>query len=144
MQPNFFIKREDSTYIGIVLEVLGVEKPEGRTSLPVDLLIDGQLPVRVSQNKKQWIISGTIAREGSRSEEEALGKIIERANELWGKLVGTISYEKREDILILWKDITEYKSKEELEPMMNRFLEELEYWRMEAANAGCTGKDIFP
>lgn len=142
MHPGHFSK--DNAYLTLVLQVLGVEKPEGIQSLPVNLIINGHLPVQVCQLKGQWFLCGTIARELSQCDEEALPLLLDRASAVWGTLEGNFSYEQAEDSFFLWKNISEFSTHEELEAVVNVFLKELEFWRTEAAHAGCTGRDIFP
>lgn len=127
-----------------VFKTLGVGMPEGALSLPVHLIVDGRLPIRIFQHKNQWIVGGTIATELSACEENALFLLLERASRMWGNLEGTFCYEKKEDILVLWRNISELKEQEELDPIMSRFLEELEFWRTEAAEVGFTGREIIP
>ncbi len=143
MTPAFSSQSDDSSFLALVLQVLGVEKPEGALPLPVDLMIDGQFPVRICQVRQRWVVCGTIATEISECEEYALLSLLERASGMWGTLEGTFCYEKKEDILVLWRDISDSKE-QELESIMSRFLEELEFWRMEGAEAGCTGREVFP
>lgn len=144
MIPNFSPRSDDSSFLALVLQVLGVEKPEGTLSLPVSLIIDSHLPVEVSQLRHRWFVSGTIGTEISKCEEDAVVSVLARASGMWGALGGTICYEKNADILLLWREISHFKHREELEPIMSRFLEELEFWRTEAAEARCTGRDVFP
>ncbi|PWU11425.1 MAG: hypothetical protein C5B47_00920 [Verrucomicrobia bacterium] len=142
MIPTMSSQSEDSSFLTLVLRILGVDQPEG-VSPPVDLIVGGKLPVRVVQLRNQWILMGTIATEISNHEESPLLSLLEQASSMWGTLEGTFCYEKKEDILVLWRNISELRE-QELDPMISRFLEELEFWRTEAFAAGYTGREVFP
>ena len=145
MIPVVANQSKDASLLTLILQVLGIERPEGTTPpLPVDLIVDGHLPVQICQLKGRWFVSGVIGTEISSCEEEALASLLSCASSMWGVLEGTISYEKSRDILILWREVSDLKDQEELEPNISRFLEELEFWRTQAADVGCTGRDIFP
>ncbi len=142
MIPTLSSQSEESEFLTLVLQMLGVDQPEG-ISPPVDLIIGGKLPVRISQLRNQWFLIGTIATEILKCEEGPLLSLLEQASSMWGTLEGTFCYEKKEDILVLWRNISGLKE-QELDPMISRFLEELEFWRTEAFTAGYTGREVFP
>lgn len=142
MSPTLSSPSEEPAFINLILRMLGVDQPEG-ISLPVDLIIGGKLPIRICQLKNQWFLIGTIAVEISKCDEGPLLALLQQASSMWGTLEGTFCYEKKEDILVLWENISGLKE-QELDPMISRFLEELEFWRTEAFTAGYTGREIFP
>jgi hypothetical protein len=134
---------EDSRLLALVLEVLGVKKLDGSIPLPIDLVVDGHLPVQVRRHKCQWFVSGTVATEISSCAGEALSYLVGEASKAWGSLVGIMSYEKDKDMLILWRQVPCFAHRKDLESNISLFLTDLEFWRAEAAGAGCTGRDSF-
>lgn len=142
MVPAIASKSTETSFLTSLLQVLGVEKPEGALSLPVDLVVNGKLPIRIFRLGSRWFLFGTIAQKLSQCKKEALLSLLDRASGIWGTLEGNFSYEKVEDSFFLWKEISKLEI-EALEPLCDRFLAELEFWRTQAVHAGCTVQDIF-
>ena len=133
----------DSRLLTLVLEILGVKKLDGGIPLPIDLIVDGHLPVQLHRHKRQWFVSGTVATEISSCETKALSYLVSEASKVWGSLVSIMSYEKDKDMLILWRQVPYFVHRKDLESNISLFLADLEFWRAEAARAGCTGRDSF-
>lgn len=134
-------RSEDRKFLTLLLEVLGVKNPGGNIHLPIDLIVDGYLAIQVYRHRQQWIISGIIAREISHCEDAALSQLMSHASRDYGD-PSIMSYEKSRDALILWRTI-QHRHQENLESDIDLFLKELEFWRREATEAGCVGRDSF-
>ncbi|ALJ56423.1 hypothetical protein AMD24_00235 [Candidatus Xiphinematobacter sp. Idaho Grape] len=133
----------DFRLLALVLEILGVKELDRSVPLPVDLIVDGHLPVQVCRHKRQWFVSGTIATEISSCEGKALFHLVNEASKTWNSLVGIMSYEKDKDMLVLWTQVSCLAHRKDLELSISLFLKDLKFWRAEADGAGCTGRDSF-
>lgn len=133
----------DSQFLRLVLEVLGMQQPDRSLPLPVDLIVNGHLAVQVHRHRQHWIISGLIASEISNCDGAALFHFMSQISSVWGDLVSIVSYEKDRDTLILWRELPYLIHRENLESDISLFLKDLEFWRAEAAEAGCVGRDRF-
>lgn|GEM_PF-1709258 len=134
----------DSKLLALVLEILGVRDLDRSISLPIDLVVDGHLPVQVHRREYQWFVSGTVATEISSCEVEVLSHLVSESSGRWGSLVSVMSYEEDKDMLVLWKRVSCFTCRKDLELSISLFLTDLAFWRAKASVAGCTGRESFP
>ncbi|QQY09664.1 MAG: type III secretion system chaperone [Candidatus Xiphinematobacter sp.] len=137
------LQSADSELLVLLLKILGVKKPDGSLLLPINLIVDGRLPIQVHRHKSRWFISGAVATEVSNCEGKVLSYLVSEASRVWDTLVSIMSYEKDKDMLILWRRVPRLVHQKDLESSISLFLKELEFWRAEATRAGCTGRDSF-